>query len=238
MKRRILGLSLVAAAALAGCGPFGSPGSLQTGDFGYVCSNSASTIDVACGGGISFPSDVPSPIAIGAHFDIQYSPVLFSSNPVVSSLAPAAPSMLTTEDSLEAGATGFRFTSPGTVAILGRASDGTVVDFVHVSGAALDHVSVQDSLGEEVTSITLPSTSGSSLRAFPQGSENQHLAGGLAYTWTTSDSTVVTVGAAQGFGAASNEVTLVPVGPGKATVTVQILDKQVSIDVTNNGGTP
>lgn len=244
MDRRILGFPLIAA-ALAGCGPFGSTGSLQTGAFGYVCSSAATTTDLGCGSSFFVPSDVPGAIAVGAHFDLEYSHdiSIFSddSSPIVASLAPAAPSLLGAEAPVSAGATGFKFSAPGTVAVLARTADGSVVDFLHVKGVAFDHVALQDSLGQEVPATLSVPSSGTDLQAVPMGPSDQALAGGLAYTWTSSDEAVVRVVAGTGFGSSSgvDSVHLDPVGSGTATVSVQILDQQASVDVSvAAGGSP
>jgi hypothetical protein len=229
MNRRTLGFLLVAAAALAGCGPLGSPGSLSKGAFAYVCTSNSGMVDAGCTSSFLTSSDVPASIAVGTHFDLQYGAVFDSDAPIVTSLAPVSPSLLAGEPSLDAGATGFRFTSPGTVAILAHAADGSVVDFLHVTGVAIDHVSLQDPVGQGVTPFQVPA-GGATLRAVPQGSIGQQLAGQMAYTWSSSDPTVATV---QGGG---NGVTILPAGPGKATISVQVLGKQASVDVTVVGG--
>jgi hypothetical protein len=229
MNRRTLGFPLVAAAALAGCGSLGSPGSLSKGAFAYVCTSNSGTTDVGCSSSLLSSRDVPASIAVGTHFDLQYGAVFGSDAPIVTTLAPVSPSLLATETALDAGATGFRFTGPGTVAILAHAADGSVVDFLHVTGVVIDHVSLQDPLGLSVMPFQVPA-GGAMLRAVPQGNTGEQLAGEMAYTWSSSDPTVATV---QGGG---NGVTILPAGPGKATISVQVLGKQASVDVTVVGG--
>jgi hypothetical protein len=227
MNRRILVVPLIAT-ALAGCGPLGSPGSLQKGAFAYACSTTNSTTDLGCGGGIFQTFDVPASIAVGTHFDLQYGPALSfnsSQNAVVAALTPAAPSLLATEDAMEVSATGFRFAEPGIVAILARAADGRLVDFVHVKGVALDHVALQNEQGQGIAPFAVP-TGGAMLKAIPQSLAGQALAGQMSYFWTSSDTTVATVGGT------GSSVVVLPVSSGKATITIQILDKQASVDVT------
>ncbi len=225
----ILVLSL---AAVAGCVPLGSPGALQNGAFAYVCGSQ--TTDQGCTSLLG-QSDIPATIAVGAHFDLQFGG---ESGAVVAGLVPAAPSILASEAALEAGASGFRFLSPGTVAVLAPTTDSGVVDFVHVTAAPFDHVAIADFSGNPVSALTL--TGPTSVSAAPLGAAQQQLAGVMTYGWAAADPTVVELGpVTETFGPnPANQATLTPLKAGTTTVTVTVLDKQASVTVTATGGTP
>lgn len=231
------------AAGLAGCVPLGSQGSLQNGSFAYVCnSQEAAATDEGCSPSLTDEEDVPAAIAVGAHFDLQYNVSSSSDSGVIQGLVSAAPTLLSPQPSTTAGAFGFSFSSPGVVAVLATTSGG-VADFVHLTGAKLDHLALTDEGNGAVTSITLSgdtSAAETTITATPVSATEQSLAGAMTYTWTTSDPTVVGVEPIDElFGPnPSNQMTLVPAGTGTATVTVSVPGAQATLDVTVNGGTP
>jgi hypothetical protein len=224
MRKPLLLLFIAAASCLPR-----TTGELNNGGFTYFC---ASDDDLACRDDRSGASDIPPAIAVGAHFDLDFSPPLLSTGtPAVTRIQPASPDILVAESSLDPDTTGFRFKAPGTVAVLAK-SGAEVVDFVHVTGANIDHVSIVDGLGNEAMAVSIASASfGETLKALPRDAESHTLAGALAYSWSSSDESVVSV--SEGF--RSNEVDLIPNGPGKATITVKVLDRQASIEVTVGG---
>jgi hypothetical protein len=233
----------VAAAAIAGCVPLGSQGSLQNGTFAYVCSSEATEVtDVGCTPSFTDEGNVPGAVAVGTHFDLQYNVDLGSGGPLIEGLVPAASSLLSSQPPTTAGAFGFSFTSPGVVAVLATTSGG-VADFLHVTGAELDHLAITDENNHPVTSIMLAGGSGDAeptIFATPFSATKQPLAGGMVFTWSSSDPTVVTPEPIDElFGSSpGNEVTLAPGGTGTATITVSALDAQASVVVTVTGGAP
>lgn len=224
MKRLLLFLAV----ALAGCLPR-TQGELQNGGFTYFC---AGEDDLACRNDLFDASGVPPAIAVGTHFDLQFSPPILHTDTIttVTSIEPAAPGILAEEPSHGVDTTGFRFIAPGTVAVLAKSADGDVVDFVHVTGAAIDHIALVNRQGNEPEAITLTG-SGYTLEAIPRDDHFRTLAGALSYTWASSDEQVVTTSPSF----ESNEVALVAVGPGTATITVTVMGKQASIAVTVGG---
>lgn len=230
MTRRLFPFLLPALVLFgAGCLPE-TPGELGNGSFTYFC---ASDDDLACQNDLFGASGVPDAIAVGAHFDLRFDPDGAAST---ATLTPASRSILSTELGLGTDTTGFRFTAPGTVAIL--AKDGAqVIDFVHVTGAALDRITVTDRAGNQVNGISLSSSSfGETLTASPRDDLGQILAGAMQYAWASSDEDVVSV--SQGFD--PNEISLIPGSSGKATITVTVQGVQTSIPVTVGtvGGAP
>jgi hypothetical protein len=231
--KRVLVLSFAAgvAAVLAGCGPLGSPGALQNGRFGYVCG--ATVTDLGCG---DLASDtVPGAIAVGAHFDVQYTIDVTSDGPVPADLAPAAPAILVPEAASEAGAFGFRFASPRVVALLANTTDSGVADFIHLNGVALDHVAITLLGGSRISTLAL-SVNGptSAVAAEPLGAEEQPLAGNLVYTWAVADPTVVSLSPFTGVLGWNREsqMTIVPLKAGTTTVTASANGMQASVTVT------
>lgn len=224
MKRTLLFLFIAAASCLPR-----TSGELHNGGFTYFC---ASDDDLACPDDWSDASDIPPAIAVGAHFDLDFSPpVLSSGTPTVTRIQPAAPDILVAEASLDPDTTGFRFEAPGTVAVLAK-SGNEVVDFVHVTGARIDHVSIIDRLGNESQALSISTSSfGETLKALPRDDHQHTLAGALKYAWASSDESVVSL--SEGF--QTNEIDLIPNGPGKATITVTVLDQKTTLEVTVGG---
>jgi hypothetical protein len=209
--------------ATAGCLPT-TPGELNNGGFTYFC---ASPADLACQNLILGATDVPPAIAVGAHFDLQFS----GSRAQLTDLVPVASSILKKEASNDVGATGFRFAAPGISAVLARDS-GKIVDFLHVTGAPIDALAVVDELGDDVAAYTL-GTSNDQLQAIPRDDLGHTLAGALGYTWVSSSEEVLTLTP----GLLPNAIHLTAGKPGQATVTVTAGDQSTSVVVTV-GGTP
>jgi hypothetical protein len=218
---------LALAGAIPGCLPK-TGGEIGNGGFTYYC---ASDADLTCTYDLLGASTVPPAIAVGAHFELEFTEDFWSdgSQPTVTSVVPAAPSMLSVEPGSTPDATGFRFKEPGTVAVLARGG-GEVIDFIHVTGAALADVEIVDSLGDSANAVTVNGYS-QKVRALPRDEMANTLAGALSYAWTSSDESIVSVAA----GSTPNEASLEPVGNGQATVTVQVQGKQRSIVVTVGG---
>jgi hypothetical protein len=228
------------ASAAAGCLP-STPGDLSSGQFTYFC---ADDTDMACRNDVFSASTVPSDIAVGASFELSFdhAPRLFGKDPPpIRGLEPASAAMLVPHVAKNGDAFGFSFAAPGAAAVLARSSDLSIDDFIHLRGVALDHVEVQDDLGLSVgtsLSITgLPVT----VTAMPKGALEQPLAGALAYTWTSSDESVLTIQDQLSFTGEprSNVVSLHPQKDGTAQVTVAVQDKKQTFDVVVSlGGAP
>jgi hypothetical protein len=224
MRRTLLLLFIAAASCLPR-----TSGELHNGGFTYFC---ASDDDLACHDDFFDASTIPPAIAVGARFDLKFSPpVLSSGTPTVTRIQPASPDILSVAAGVDPDTTSFRFTKPGTVAVLAK-SGADVVDFVHVTGAEIDHVTILDRLGNESAALSISASSfGERLQALPRDEESRTLAGALKYAWTSSDESVVSL--SEGF--EPNEIDLTPGSPGKAIITVTVLDRQATIEVTVGG---
>lgn len=232
MTRTTLLLGL-AAVSLAGCLPT-TPGELSNGGFTYFC---ASDDDLACQNDLFGASDVPPAIAVGAHFDLQFTPPIISDkDPSVTRLVPASPLMLGVEAGLGTDTTGFRFAKEGTVAVLAEHGN-EVVDFVHLTGARVESIALVDGLGDQVGEVSISVTDASErISALPRDDAGHTLAGALKYAWQSSDESVLSLSTA--FGGSPNQVTLVPHQAGAVTVSVSVQDQTVSLPVTVAGGAP
>lgn len=227
MKRLLV--FLAGALLGTGCLPRTS-GELSNGGFTYFC---AGEDDLACRHDLFDASEIPSAIAVGAHFDLEFNtPVVdFEDTPEATQIISAAPKLLVEELSQDFDAEGFRFKEPGTVAVLALAGS-QVVDFVHLTGTDVHQVTLADRHGDMPAHLTLSTWSyGETLEAFPREESGVILAGALTYVWQSSDDDVVRVER----GTFSNQVDLVAVGPGEAIVTVSVQGKLAGVSVTVEG---
>lgn len=215
----------LAAALTVGCSA-GTGGELSNGAFGYVCTTNT---DVTCQNTFT-PQFIPNAVAVGGQFNLEYS----GDNPETQDgiefqvrVVPASPSMVETVN----GA-GFRITSPGEVAFLGRGANGVVADFVHVHAAVVDRIGMI-SAGQDVTSVEVDASFDVSITANPIDKDGQTLGGGLSYAWSSSDETIVSVASSS----LDNHATITGNAAGNAMVSVTAGDATTEIAVTV-GGTP
>lgn len=227
MTRRLLSLAAAAMCATATAGCFiGTKGDLQQGAFAYDCS--AQRADAACDEVFGDMTTIPDGIAVGAIFSLEYGDEGDFGTVVDPSvfITPAAPSIL------EAAGGGFRFARPGVSAVLGMRG-AEVADFIHLHGEAIDHLQLDNGLGGFVGSVDLAAGASEAVVASPIDAAGFTLAGDLAYAWTSSDESVVTVDPLGIDGA--NHATLQALQPGTATVTVSVDGASVDIPVTVGG---
>jgi len=152
-------------------------GELGKGDLAIICVPE----DAVCKPGQEY-LDAPTPVAMSASFEMNYSgPVPKSATgeafPAV--LVSGSPPMLSKLDSV------FTAWKPGTVAVLARTEQGTVLDFVHLRIAEIASIELTPTLdklvvGEEQT-ITATATGPDALGSKP-------LAGSVPYSWKVENS--------------------------------------------------
>ena len=207
-RRPLILFATVGLLALAACGPLNtSSGELNNGRFSYLCVDLS---DAACedfAGSVS----VPTLIAVGGDFGIQYTGETVEGDPV--QVVPASEKMMT-------GASGsFRFLRPGVSAALARSTSGSVADFVHLQGALIDHLDVGGpSSTAAVTAVQMDTDNGIDLQVTPRDDRGTRLAGAFSYAWSTSDATLVSFDAQE----RRNRVHLTASKPGKVTVEVSL----------------
>lgn len=217
--------SLVATSAfLFGCGPLGTGGELSNGGFGYRCTSEG---DPTCddpawdylGSGVTY---MPSVLAVGARFGVVYdgeAPEDEHGATYAVTVVPASTRMV------ERSGSELLVTSPGHIALLGF-GNGMVADFVHFRAATPTGIFLEQD-GISATSLSLPSGTARAVRATVLDEEGSRLAGGVTYTWTSSDESIVQVSAAYG----DNEATVSPVAAGQATIQVQVLGLSLDVPV-------
>jgi hypothetical protein len=210
----------LAAALTVGCSA-GTGGELSNGAFGYVCTTNT---DVSCQNSFT-PQFIPNAVAVGGQFNLEYN----GDNPTTQDgiefqvrVVPVSPSMVESVN----GA-GFRITSPGEAAFLGRGANGVVADFVHVHAALVDRIGMI-SAGEDVSSVEVDANFDVSVTANPIDKDGQTLGGGLNYVWSSSDDTVASV-ASSGL---DNHATITGNAAGSAMVMVTAGDATSEIAVT------
>ncbi|MEO9232474.1 MAG: Ig-like domain-containing protein [Polyangiaceae bacterium] len=181
--------------ALSSCGSSASEvnGNLGNGKFSYVCVNDddpacASASSTSGSAGMTAPI-FPSVIASGAHFKLTYDATQSAEggNPILKPVAPEYISALSADGSLVA-------LKPGKCALVARSSvSGLVYDFTEITISPISSFTVTDTSGTVPTSIQLPIDGSKRLIAAALGPRNEQLAGGIDYTWTSSDPTIASV---------------------------------------------
>ncbi len=235
---------LLAVAACSGTGGVtpGTIGELGEGIFNYSCvddgdavcneTNSVDTQKVETDLGIN--GELPTAVAVGARFDIQYFGHVTADDGQVL-LLDVVPAR--SEDVHTMG--GFIITSPGRFAFLARSPKGIVADFTHLEAIVPSDLDLwKDEL--QVNSFELMEGGEANLAVVPNDDTGIALAGALPYTWESSDEQVIVVGPAGTTGTPSggielndDEVRIVALGAGEAQLTVarDDLSKQVTITV-------
>jgi hypothetical protein len=203
LSRSLLGL---AALSLFACStPPGLPtngnGELHQGTFLYACSSAA---DATCPAGIA-PKTLPSGIAIGADFELRYTPT----SPTKTSLEP-------TRDFFSVDASGrFRAKRSGYGAVLVKDERGGVVDFVNLRVKAIASLAIAGI--DENANLAVAQTR--VLSAAPLDTAGDPLAGTVPLEWESSDPSVVTVTTTDD-DRARGSATLRAIGAGTARIRV------------------
>jgi len=213
--------------ALSSCSSGDVKGNLGNGSFSYVC---VSGDDPACsssgsGGAGTSPANFPAALANGAHFKVIYSAYNSEAggNPTLKPVAPEYISTLSADGSLIA-------LKPGIDGMVARSSvDGLVYDFTYVTISPISSLGVTTSDGEPLpTTLQISNGGTTSLLASALGPRSEKLAGGVDYTWKSSDDTIVHL--EQGNPTAHVDVD--GVKAGSATLTVTQGSMTVSIPIT------
>lgn len=195
----------------------GTPGDLAKGSFDYICDADE---DAACGSTGLFDGVRPVPDAIvpGVPFQVRYESTSGGT------LKTAAPELLQ-----QTSSGNFVFQRPGVAALLVMDGDA-VLDFLHVTGAPIDHLAfAPEAPGKLVGgALVVGPEEDATLHAPPKDAEGHTLGGALTYAWASSDDTVVTVGLTTGLA----QALVTGHQPGSATVTATVKGQSFSIPVT------
>ena len=223
MSARPLGLAVAFTLAVIGCVP-STPGELGAGQFTYECVEGA--YDAVCADSFSDQSNVPTKVAVGAPFE-----VLFwssgSTEPGRSVVISASPAILADEGDQ------YMFASPGFAAILAREPSGTVVDFLHVRGVPLDHLTLYAEKKKAPSIIDMKVGQSLFFTVEPKDASDAVLAGGIELTWSVSADIAVV----QPNDFSLNGATLVANAPGTFQLNVTGAGKAATVQI-NVGDQP
>lgn len=200
-----------------------STGELSNGRFAYLCVDSS---DPTCDG-IVGKAVIPDLLAVGGAFDLEYAG---DSGAGLVQVQPASDVMI----SSTAGTFAFRI--PGIAAMLAKNNGGVVADFVHLRGVDVDHLDVLgESLAESIKTLEMTTGVAAALAVSPRDRLDARLGGALAYTWASSDPSIVAVNMAS----ARNSVILAGIAAGTATVEVSLPSGlKMAVLVTVKQGVP
>ncbi len=226
MKRHLGLLALFSVGLVTmGCTPMGSQGELSHGSFGYRCTLPG---DSACDDDYDSGWDslqvIPYLVAVGSRFGVDYNGDAAEGPDGTTygvNVVPASPTMV------ERSGNELLVRSPGYLALLGRATNGVVVDFLHTR-ASTPVALIPTSNGAEIGSIKLASFASTSLRAHLVDAEGLVLAGGANYTFTVADPAIASATGTYG----DNETTLEPISSGETSLQVSALGLSIDIPIT------
>jgi hypothetical protein len=161
--------------------------------------------------------DVPSVIAVGGAFGLQYGDYDFELVPDGHGLVPASPS------SVSIATNKIVIGEPGFSSFLARSEDG-IVDFVHLPAAEVASLAFERN-GESITTVSVAEGDEIELAAVPRDADGTELAGSLVYAWTSSDDAIASVTV----DASDDEVTVEAKAPG--TVTLHVTAEGIGADL-------
>jgi hypothetical protein len=225
------------AGPLAGCtgvSPPGRTGDLGNGVFSYVCDSDADPVcsEQTVGDLLSMPSGV----AVGGRFSLQYTPSPFGDDSGGSTLVEPASTALLIQT--EAFSSSFEAVKPGVGAILARRGD-VVVDFVHLrievpEGVRVDRLVLGDDAqptAEAIEELDMELGTTALLRGYAVDEAGTALGGAQAAGWSSSNEEVVE------FESTTDGVQTAvrAAGVGTATLSVSIGDEVAEIEVTVGG---
>jgi hypothetical protein len=180
--------------ALSSCSSTGDDinGNLGNGTFSYICVNADDPACASTSGGTgetgASPTNFPAAVANGAHFKVTYAAnnTTQGGNPTLKPVAPEYISELSADGSLTA-------LKPGKDAMVARSSvNGLVFDFTEITISPISSLGVTDQNGEPLpTTLQISVGSTNTLLATALGPRSEKLAGGVDYTWKSSDDTIV-----------------------------------------------
>jgi hypothetical protein len=211
----------IALAGVWGCQPVPPTGVLGNGGFQYLCGSQEG--DPSCTGS-SGTADLPGAVAVGAKFQLAYTPRSSSGTTVEGAngyeVVPASSELaLATGNTVVAQRAGY-------VALLARnTGTATVDDFVFLKLAAIAEVKTAS------PDVSLAAGQSSTLEVEAFDKLGAQLSGQLACSWTTSDPAIVEVASHTGLG----QLTAGCAG-GTATVTATCGAAAVVVTVTVAAG--
>jgi hypothetical protein len=230
----------------AGCfggsepGPGGCGERCEGGNFVYACvadgdavCNVSLAVDAEAVSELGVNQQKPEAVAVGARFGLSFSGVEFEEDGelLIVDTVPASPDHVDTTG-------GFTIHDAGLWGFLARNPRGITVDFIHV--LALEPAELEVWMSEQkVTGFQMMEQTEAQLGAIARDEGGIALAGALGYTWTSSDETVLVVDSiantgtpAGGIEVNDDEVRVVALAAGSATLTLERGDLTHTVDVT------
>jgi hypothetical protein len=223
MHARPLSIAAAFTLAVIGCVP-STEGELGAGQFTYECKDEG--YDAACADSVSNQSDMPAKVALDAPFEVFF----WSGD----STEPGQSIVISASQSILAGqGQGFVFTKPGHAAVIAREPSGTVVDFLHLQGTPVDHLTFFEAgkLVPETLEMQLNDTL--VLYVEPMDATESILAGAIELVWSVNGEAV----ALEADPWDKNVTTLVANEPGSVQVSVTGAGVAATVQV-NVGGAP
>lgn len=208
----------------------GTLGQLGEGVFRYECvedsdarCNQTSAVDTfEVSSDIGVDPELPTAVAVGARFDLTYvgDTVTDDGEFLIVDVEPARNDLVTHSG-------GFVIEAAGTFAFLARNGPKRIVtDFVHVDAFVATALDVWH-LEQKVSSVTLDFGQETEMAVVAVSDGGIALAGALPVTWSSSDASILAVGATgetgmpvEGVEINDDEVRLVAVAEGLVTLTV------------------
>jgi hypothetical protein len=184
---------------------------------------------------LGIEGQIPELMAVSGRFDLSYygsSAVTDYGSALPTEIVPVLP------DEVRAVG-GFSFRQPGTVAFLVRNPQGITVDFVHLTAAPVDDIELW-CREQRVSTVELEAPGAETAAAVvPVDADGIHLAGALGYSWSSSDTDVLRIAAADsnltpsaGAVVSDDEVRLVAMAEGQAELTVVLDELSATMTVT------
>ena len=235
------------AVAVSGCatddvlGADGSIGALGEGFFSYLCVDDGDAVcnqteavnTAAVDLDLGEQGALPTSVAVGARFDLDYFGDISAANGEILFLevVPAR------RDKVRSGG-GFVIDEAGMHAFLSRSPKGFTADFAHIDAR---QIATLDVWRAEETINAIDIVEGREIELAVTASDDLGiaLAGAIPYAWSSSDEEIVRIGkigtiGTPGGGVEHNddEIRLVALGAGSATITVKRDEIESIIDIT------
>lgn len=225
----------ILALSLSACGDDGTTAELYNGSFAYSCTSDR---DPMCGQGETFMegalTTMPNSVAVGASFSVVFNPSSSAAQEGSALVTPVSQELLQKTGGTEAV---FKAMRPGFAGLLAMRGS-TVVDFIHVQLAKMDHIRI-DAGPDPASAVPVDSSSVKikldtfyQLRATAVDEDGEDLAGSLSVEWTSDDSAIAEITSSP----MTDEITVkgIAFGETKLRVSVEGVITEVPINIVSS----